>query len=70
MHTDAKEKYNCCQFDLKTLRDEQQINFTFTISYSGKYTFNLTLLSNNEGQISTYYIEKSYLFNQLSLNKM
>jgi len=45
--------------------DEQQINFTFTIPHSGKYTFNLTLLSNSEGQLSTYYIEKSYLFYQL-----
>ena len=37
-------------------------NFTFTIPSSGNYLFNITLLSNDDGQISTYSIENEYLF--------
>ena len=37
-------------------------NFTFTIPSSGNYLFNITLLSNDDGEISTYSIEKEYLF--------
>ena len=33
-------------------------NFTFTIPSSGNYLFNITLLSNDDGQISTYSIER------------
>ncbi len=37
-------------------------NFSFTIPRSGNYLFNLTLLSNNEGLITTSSIEQVYLF--------
>ena len=37
-------------------------NFTFTIPRSGNYVFNLTLLSNNDGIITTSSIEEEYLF--------
>ena len=37
-------------------------NFSFTIPRSGNYLFNLTLLSNNEGLITTSSIEHEYLF--------
>ena len=37
-------------------------NFTFTIPSSGNYLFNITLLSNDDGQISSYSIENEYLF--------
>ena len=37
-------------------------NFSFTIPRSGNYLFNITLLSNNEGEISSSSIEQEYLF--------
>jgi len=37
-------------------------NFSFTIPRSGNYLFNITLLSNNEGDISSSSIEQEYLF--------
>ena len=37
-------------------------NFSFTIPRSGNYVFNLTLLSNNDGIITTSSIEDEYLF--------
>lgn len=37
-------------------------NFTFTIPRSGNYSFNLTLLSNDDGVISSSSIEHEYLF--------
>ncbi len=37
-------------------------NFSFTIPRSGNYSFNLTLLSNNDGEISSSSIEYEYLF--------
>ena len=37
-------------------------NFTFTIPSSGNYLFNITLLSNDDGQINSYSIENEYLF--------
>ena len=37
-------------------------NFSFTIPRSGNYLFNITLLSNNDGEISSSSIEQEYLF--------
>ncbi len=37
-------------------------NFSFTIPRSGNYLFNITLLSNNDGVVSSYSIEQEYLF--------
>ena len=37
-------------------------NFSFTIPRSGNYLFNITLLSNNDGYISSSSIEHDYLF--------
>ena len=37
-------------------------NFSFTIPRSGNYVFNLTLLSNDDGIITTSSIEHEYLF--------
>jgi hypothetical protein len=37
-------------------------NFSFTIPRSGNYSFNLTLLSNNDGEILSSSIEHEYLF--------
>jgi len=37
-------------------------NFSFTIPISGNYLFNLTLLSNNDGEVSSSSIEHEYLF--------
>ena len=45
-------------------------NFTFTIPSSGNYLFNITLLSNDDGQISTYSISKEYLFYETTLTDL
>ena len=37
-------------------------NFSFTIPRSGNYLFNITLLSNNDGVITTSSLEQEYLF--------
>jgi len=45
-------------------------NFSFTIPQSGNYVFNLTLLSNDDGIISTSSIENEYLFYDNSIKDL
>ena len=45
-------------------------NFTFTIPSSGNYLFNITLLSNYDGEISTHSIEKVYLFYETTITNL
>ena len=62
---DLQENINLESSNLIFTIDPQETyntNFSFTIQLSGNYVFNLTLLSNNNNNITKTYIQKEYLF--------